>query len=219
MNRGRPHASGSLGRADPFFASQTPHRNNFLESLHRSYGEPEGALPKRDEEAFKRAMEFRTQEKAKYKMLEEDNTRMRSEMAQLQQTQAALMEETGKIKTLWEELSKPKPKKDVGPRTRATRDTASIRPGGDGPSGGDGVGEPPKRRSARKRGARVEDHEPPSVGESGGASDEVQGEVLPTVVPDSSGPADEHAPEGPELGGGAVSRGAERGSEDGVGED
>jgi hypothetical protein len=187
--------------------------------MHRSYGEPAGALPKRDEEAWARAMSFRNQEKAKYKMLEEDNGRLRSEMAQLQLGQTALLEETAKIKGLWEELSKPKPKANVTPRTRAARDTASVLPRIDGAGGSEGVGEPTKRRSTRKRVARVADDEAAVVGEAGGSSADGGREVRPADVPDPRGSTDEHPTEGPERGGGVDS--AEGGGDvaDPVGED
>lgn len=61
-----------MNRIDPFFQTTKPHTRPFLESLHRTYGEPKGALPRRDEEAFARALAFRKQEKQKYNALESE---------------------------------------------------------------------------------------------------------------------------------------------------
>ena len=100
-----PHNFG-LGRPDPFFQTRKPHSQNFLESMHRTYGQPAGGLPRRDEETFKRALEFRRAEKAKYLDMETDNASLRAQVEQLHGSHAALRAETDKIKALWEQLSK-----------------------------------------------------------------------------------------------------------------
>ena len=56
-----------MQRQDPFFATKPPHKNAWLESMHRTYQAPK--LPQKDDQMFARAMHFRNQEKAKYKVM------------------------------------------------------------------------------------------------------------------------------------------------------
>ena len=95
-----------MNRIDPFFQTTKPHTRPFLESLHRTYGEPKGALPRRDEEAFARALAFRKQEKQKYNALESDNSRLQKELESVRAQQELMRAEADKIKLLWEQLSK-----------------------------------------------------------------------------------------------------------------
>lgn len=109
-----------MQRTDPFFAPGKGRSSSYLESLHRTYGEPKSALPKRDDATFKRAMRFRMAEKEHYKTLQETNERLHSDFDRLQQDYSKLGAETAKMITLFEQLSKqnsnaePEPKPDAG---------------------------------------------------------------------------------------------------------
>ena len=92
------YRSPPLRRPDPFFATRKPHGNGYLESLHRTYGEPAGALPGRNDEQYKRALEFRTREKAHYADLERKNQ-------EISRKYDALFTETERIRALFEQLS------------------------------------------------------------------------------------------------------------------
>jgi hypothetical protein len=103
-----------LGRPDPFFVTQKPHNTGYLESLHRTYGEPRGALPKRNDASFKRALEFREREKQQFEHVRRESDEWRDRYTKLKQ-------ETDRISALFEKLSKPAPKDDPesAPRDRA----------------------------------------------------------------------------------------------------
>lgn len=89
-----------FGRTDPFFvAGDLRPRNTYLESLHRTYGNPRDGLPKRKDEAFARAMKFRESEKQHYKSVREENDRLQNEMSEM-------CEEMRRIQELREKLSK-----------------------------------------------------------------------------------------------------------------
>ena len=178
-------------RTDPFFKTQRPHTSSYLESLHRTYGEPKSALPKRNSEMFQRAYKFRQEEKQRYSQLEQDyhTTKQQYEL---------LKTETDKMRALFEQLSKPS---SNVPSTDVSDPAVSVRAGPGGTSSGDeGVREPaapPERRRDPVRAPSVPDA---GVKETGGKGGEgVPGEVLPT---DSRGSAAEHPPEGSESRGG-----------------
>jgi hypothetical protein len=186
-----------LGRPDPFFATRTPQRNGYLESLHRTYGEPVGALPQRNDELFARAYAFRQREKA-------DQEAIQKAHQELQGRYDGLVSETKNIEALIEELSKSKPTDD------------DLRAG---PDPGEGVhkslpvGKPDARRSDEAvaqhpaPGARARDRdgdlpvaEPRKDAREGGAG------VVPEQVLHERG-VDRHtdgdAADGPEPAGGA----------------
>lgn len=210
---------GTLNRPDPFFATATPHRTEYLESLHRTYGEPIGALPKRDEQQFARAMAFREKEKAKYRGIEDENTTLKAEIERLTATQTELREETERIKGLWEQLSKPTtdgvstaPTTGADPGNPQSLPKRGKQPRADGakrfvrtrgrPQRG-GVVQPADDRVPDGGGAPVEERVENGGQQGGREQDDVRREVLPADVPDSRGQATEHATEGPERGGGA----------------
>ena len=171
-------SASPLARADPFFASSAPHQNVYLESLHRTFGEPKGALPKRDEEMFARALAFRDKEKQHYGDLESENKKLQDEhstalnnLTSLQTKYETMKQEADEIRNLWQELSKTTKKDerstaarggDTAKARRSTRDRPDSKPAAKAPS-----------RAGRKRGT-------------------VPGEVL---LGDPSGHADEHVDE------------------------
>ena len=104
-----------MQRADPFFRSQKPHKNGYLESLHRTYGEPPSALPTRGDELYRRALQYREQEKARYADIERESAAVKAQYE-------ALQAETVQMKTLFEQLSKAY--EENGVRTRASESTS-----------------------------------------------------------------------------------------------
>jgi len=96
-----------MRRPDPFFRSQKPHSNGYLESLHRQYGEPVGALPSRGDELFQRAYAFRQKEKKKYADLEREASLARKQVEEMRK-------ETDQIRALFEQLSKVKQHHEPG---------------------------------------------------------------------------------------------------------
>ena len=209
-------------RPDPFFATRKPHSQGYLESLHRTYGEPKGALPRRDDDAFQRAMAFREQEKAHYKTLEQENRRLMAMVEEMQRSNTELASETDKIKALFAQLSKPKTEDDVDdpkspPKRRGGK--AGVRAGAaDDSGGGKRVAERPKSRRPPRRSDDVPRVDETDGGETGG-EDDVRREVLPAALPDARGQATEHAAEGSESGGGAESAAADGESGDTIRED
>ncbi len=229
-----------LNRPDPFFNHSQPHKKSFLESLHRTYGQPPGGLPQRDDNAFKRALEFRHREKAQYQAMEMSNQQLQAEVARLSAVNKDLQTETGEIRTLWEQLSKgltipdndatadptssadgEQPvelKQKCPPKRRGGK--ASVHTGSAGnDSKGDGVVQPSEDRADSGRGVGFEtDDEEGQRGSGGGES--VRREILPTgSLPDTRRSASQHTAEGPEHGGGVESTSAERGSVGAVRED
>ena len=95
-----------MDRVDPFFNTKKPHTNNYLETLHRTYGEPKGALPKRDEAVFQRAMKFRMDEKAHYAHLEKEMKKTELENKAIVEQNKLLTAETEKMHVLFEKLSR-----------------------------------------------------------------------------------------------------------------
>lgn len=188
-----PRVYGALGRPDPFFQTSKPHSNNFLESLHRTYGSSDGTLPFRNDASFEKALEFRRKEKAKYTDIEKDNENLRSQVEAMQRAHASLRSETDQIRSLWEELSKVKVQEDERSAKRGGIE-GGIRPG----SGENGVVQPPKTRSTRRRSARVAPIEQ-VASVSTGEEDDMRREVLPTSsIPDTRGQAEQHTSEGSE---------------------
>lgn len=197
-------AHSLFGRPDPFFANRNkPHTKNFLESLHRTYGEPVSALPQRDDVLFQRAYEFRQREK-------QEHTKLKDEHDALQRRYRELTEETAKIHTLVEQLSKASPKDESsapGPGADSRGDIQPSVPSGAGVDrGGDERvaehSEAGGARSNRKRTVRVADarQDPGDNGRRGGSQPD---EVLGAGNGDVDRPAAEHRPKGPESGGGA----------------
>ena len=206
--RGRPHATGVMNRPDPFFGASGPHTNSYLESLHRQWGSPETHLPRRDDETFERAMHFRNQEKAKYKMIEEDNDRLKNDVQREAEKLQQLTAEHERIKQLFEQLSKPKTP-DVEPRSHVpTASTRSVR-AGSADSGNEVARDPPKsttrRRAARSGTANKRSDE--AAAQKAAPEDAGEREVQPADVHNPRGSSDEHAAEGPESRGGAESAG------------
>ena len=217
-----------MNRVDPFFQTTKPHTRPFIESLHRTYGEPKGALPKRDEAAFARALAFRRQEKQRYTGLESENARLHNELQQVRVQQELMKEEADKIKMLWEQLSKRSPNGNGSKPLHSSADSlvgeqppmgdarsvvvggrsGSVHTGANKPSGqSTGVAERAKvsgDRGGGSRRARV----PEATGreDQRGGDDEVPGEVLPADLPGARGRAEEHAAEGPEQRGRAGER-------------
>lgn len=95
-----------MQRNDPYFMPRNSRSSSYLESLHRTYGEPKSALPKRDDAMFKRAMRFRMAEKDHYNGLTQTNVRLQADFDRLQQDYTTLGEETTKMIALFEQLSK-----------------------------------------------------------------------------------------------------------------
>lgn len=179
-----------MQREDPFFATRKPHRNGYLETMHRTYGEPAGALPTRGGELFNRAYAFRQKEKAKYAQMERESAAARESSEKLLTRYTDLQKELEQIKPLFEQLSKQRVD-DV--RSGATKSADS--------------------------GVRDLEHAIGHAGDSGGsvpvqAADEGKavGKEVGGVVPvgvlrgggDVRGQADEHAAEGPEPGSGVA---------------
>jgi len=207
--KGRPHAFGILGRPEPFFTTERPHKTNFLESLHRTYG-GESSLPERDDAAFKKALEFRQKEKDKYKAIEQRSIEVSGEMERLRMESSSLREannnlktETDRIKVLWEQLSKQTPVDEqlrptgtTDGRTRSARARSSKSVGEKS-----GVVQPANGDSNRRRRTTL-----PPAEESVAATtqgDGVRREVLPPELPDSRGQGSEHPTEGSEHGDGS----------------
>ncbi|MAH41475.1 MAG: hypothetical protein CMO41_04430 [Verrucomicrobiales bacterium] len=118
-----------MQRPDPFFQTHKPHKNGYLESLHRTYGEPKSALPTRGDALYQRALEFRQNEKAKYSQIEADARTAREEADTLRARYNALQTETQEIKRLFEQLSKLQtndvhPSADSGAEPHASRSGA-----------------------------------------------------------------------------------------------
>jgi hypothetical protein len=184
-----------FNRRDPFFEARSPLQSSYLESLHRTFSGP-AKLPKRNEEAYNRALKFRQDEKARYAKMDRENARLR----QLTDT---LNSEVHEIKSLWGELSKQHADAERNWKRLHQRngpaDAVKLPTGtGDVSDSGAGVGQ---RTKARTPGGGNSDR---VVADSkddakGATSGRVQREVLP---PDARGQADEHAPEGSERGGG-----------------
>lgn len=196
-----------LGRPDPFFINRDkPHTNGYLESLHRTYGEPAGALPKRDDVLFQRAYQFRKQEKEHYTRLEEEHKA-------LQRRYQELSAETATIQTLVEQLSKA-PIKDVvesDPGSGANssigvqqsiqgRDTDTRRSDERVVEHSEAGG----RRRNRKLPVRVAEPQQ-DPGNDGGRGGDLPDEVLRAGDGAVGGPTAEHSVEGPEPEGGVGS--------------
>lgn len=118
-----------MRRVDPFFAGQRPHKNGYLESLHRTYGEPVSALPTRGDVLFERAYQFRQKEKAKYASIEREAEQARHASDELSSKYKQLQEELDQIRPLFEQLSKLRYNNDPGNGEHANGD-ASDRGGG-----------------------------------------------------------------------------------------
>lgn len=194
-----------MNRADPFFATRTPHTKPYLESLHRTYGEPVGALPKRNDQAFQRALAFREQEKDKYKKMEEENRFLAQEYSKIRMQSEEMASETKRIQELYEKLSKDLANNEQ----RSDRGTSS-----DGSVPERLLGAPSGANASVLHGAN--DRGRPGAGLRDPRSDEdpaapasrsderVQEQVLPPErLPDLGGHAKEHATDGPEPGNGA----------------
>ena len=161
-----------MQRSDPFFQRQRPHKNGYLESLHRTYGEPVSALPTRGDVLYERAYQFRQNEKAKYAEIERDAESAREEVAETKKRYEALRAETQEFKALFEQLSK---------HYHESNDQRATNSAGGG--GGDGA-------------VRVTDQDQEA---SEGVSGVVPVEVLPAGQ-HVRGQATEHPPEGSEPG-------------------
>tara|TARA_B100000965_G_scaffold130629_1_gene108896 strand:+ start:170 stop:811 length:642 start_codon:yes stop_codon:yes gene_type:complete len=195
-----------FGRSDPFFKNNRPHSNPFLESLHRTYGQPTGALPKRDDAQFQRALDFRKREKDHY-------AKMEQELAAGKEAYALLMKEQTRLADVLNKLSKAQASMPVIPphllEQRLSKGVEEdelsefrVRAGAsDAADSGAGVGvgaESANAGSAGDGGARVP--ETPVKGRRQRKS--VSKQVLQER--DLGGSADQHAEQGPEHGGGAV---------------
>lgn len=186
-----------MRRVDPFFHGQKPHKNGYLESLHRTYGEPPSALPSRGDVLFERALKFRQDEKAKYAEIERQAHSAKQHAALAENRYEALQAETQQMKVLFEELSKLHHEKNgsVASSSRAgTGDASGERNGDDqhadgGGGGGGGDGTVPL----------------PDVGKEAGKG--VRGDVPDAILPTSGdvrGRVEEHTPQGSEPGSGSA---------------
>lgn len=195
-----------MRRTDPFFQGQRPHKNGYLESLHRTYGEPVSALPSRGDVLFERALKFRQDEKARYAEIERQAHSAKEHAALIDSRYEALQAETQQIKALFEQLSKHHDSNGV--RTSSDPD-----PGVGGPSSGSRSSGPVEQRK------RDDQHANGGAGGSGGdgvvplpdvskdTGEAVGGDVPDAVLPaggDVRGQAEEHTPKGSEPGGGSA---------------
>ena len=216
MSRGRTHSYGLLGREDPFFATTAPHKTHFLESLHRAYGGPQ-SLPQRDEASFQRALQFRQAEKTHYQGLEAENLTLKEQLEATKNANAALKDETEKIRSLWEQLSKVNTNESGSP---ASETEPRVVRAGTGGSGGDGdTVVQPTDDSVSRRGSTVAIADEQVKSGKSTQNDVVRRKVLSTDVPDTRGQAGEHSAEGSEPRGGAESPGGEGDPADTVRED
>lgn len=150
----------------------------YLESLHRTYQIP---LPRRDDGAFERALQFRSEEKDFYSRLQQENDQLRHRLGKLENTLSNLEQHSNTLLQFYNDTktsSKAKViqtngdgKSSVDSTRGSHSDARPIHDGTTGSSGGDGRGE---RRA-----------------------DEMPREVLPPELPDSSGQADQHSGDGP----------------------
>ena len=193
-----------LGREDPFFAVKKPHTNGYLEALHRTYGEPKSALPTRNDDLFRRAYEFRQREKAKYSELENDLKHSRAQFELLKL-------ETDKMRSLFEQLSRPEA--NVSASNRATA-TDELHPG------------PNDHKDSNKgvdQRAAPSDGRSPSDGDEGlhaaPVKEDSKGRVSKQVLHrDSRGRSEEHPVEGSESGSGSAGGEGAGGHDEGAGE-
>ena len=105
-----------MRRSDPFFQTRKPHTNNYLESLHRTYQAPTYS---RGHELFERALEFRRQEKARYRDLEERAT-------DTQRKYDALCAETDRIHAIWDQFSRQRDDEEQRARPRNPRHAVRV---------------------------------------------------------------------------------------------
>ena len=217
MSRGRTHSYGLLGREDPFFATAAPHKTHFLESLHRAYGGPQ-SLPQRDEASFQRALQFRQAEKTHYHGLEAENLTLKEQLEATKKANAALKDETEKIRSLWEQLSKVNTNESGSPATETQ--SRGVRAGTDGSSAErDRHLVEPTNDSVSSRVCTHIHADEEVKGGTNTQNDVVRRKVLSTDVPDTRGQAGEHSAEGSEPRGGAESPGGEGDPADTVRED
>ena len=182
-----------MQRGDPFFKTRTPHQNGYIESLHRTYGEPRSALPKRNDESFAKALQFRQEEKTHYANLQHQNQTYKSQYEQMQLQFTQLKTETAELKELWEQLSKHRANADRRNRERIPADTGANSSASAPERGVDQPAESSADGGGGVRDTANEKAERPKVRRG------VQREVLP---PDTRGQAAEHPAEGPERGSG-----------------
>ena len=183
-----------MNRTDPFFTTTLPHKRPFLESMHRTYS---NALPKRHEEGFARAIQFREREKQRYRGVEMENEQLRSKLEEM----TAHLKEADEIHRLWKELSKAGAKVQRNGRSSGSESVHTGASDGDGRT--DGVGASANASSGAGSGSQSARDDEASGAEVGRPADESGREVRPTDVDDARGPPSEHAPEGSERGGGA----------------
>ena len=157
----------------------------YLESLHRTYQVP---LPRRDDGAFERALQFRAEEKDFYGRLQQENDQLRHRVSKLESTLCTLERDSNTLLQFYEE-----------------RKTSSKAPANGNPK--PAVASTCSSRS--DAGRSVAAGTAGSTGGSAGRADEVSGEVLPTELPDTGGSGTEHAGDGPEPGKGVESGGGE----------
>ena len=195
-----------MPRTDPFFRTERPHTNGYIESLHRTYGEAHTALPSRGDELFKRAYEFRQREKANYEQMQRTATEARAHAASMSSRNDELKQELDQLKPLFEQLSKLHVEKNERPRapgTDGSNNGGAEHAGADARSGGGG--------------------DAVQLAETGGeGGQEVGGDVPVKVLrPEEHvrGQREEHAAEGSELGSGSGATTEAAGGERGVQQD
>jgi hypothetical protein len=157
----------------------------YIESLHRTYNIP---LPRRDDGAFERALQFRAEEKDFYGRLQQENDQLRYRVGKLEHTLSALDKHSSTLLEYYNDSqtsSKENANGSYKPTVGSTRgsDSDAKRSGDAGASGGKGGGER--------------------------CADGVSGEVLRPDVPDPSGQSEGHTGDGSEPG----QRNAHRGGE------
>ena len=216
-----------MERVDPFFRSQKPHKNGFIESLHRTYGEKAThSLPTRGDDLYRRAFEYRKKEKEMFAEIERSAAEAKAERDALQGRYDALKVETDKCRLLFEQLSKrSNDDADRSELVRAGADSGAT--GDDEPglrtrstdvhSGGAGEHKPATDSSGGGGGPVHDAHDP---GE--GAVEAVSGDVPVKVLRRDEhvrGQAAEHTAEGSEPGSGAGKATPTAGADDGLPED
>eukprot|EP00966_Prymnesium_polylepis_P218762 5062617-Prymnesium_polylepis.2 len=153
----------------------------YLESLHRTYQIP---LPRRDDGAFERALQFRTEEKDFYSRLQQENEQLRHRLGKLENTFSNLEQHSNTLLQFYND-------------TKTSSKAKVVETDGDGKSAADSA------RGSRSDAKPVHDGATGPSGRNGrgeGRADEVPGEVLPPKLPDTSGQADQHLGDGPKPG-------------------
>lgn len=159
---------------------------SYLESLHRTYQVP---LPRRDDGAFERALQFRMEEKDFYGRLQQENDQLRHRITKLEGTLSTLEQDSNTLLQFYNDTKLSSKPTSNGSSKFAVDSACSGRSHSD---------------AGRSVAARAG-----GTGGSEGRADEVPGEVLPAELPNTSGSGAEHAGDGPEPRKGPESGGGE----------